>query len=307
MNIAIIGAGFSGAVLYDRLKKSNHNMKIFDKSRGSGGRCSTRYINDKKIDHGTPYFKGVSENFKSFCDQYVDRGILRALDDYYYPNNGINKICSSLIDDNDFYRDTKITKIYKKNEKWALKDQNNKSYENYDFLFITIPAPQILELDLDLPTYLEYIFSTVEYESVATLIVYSYRDIEFDLNSFYDLDFFRKIVDNSKKYKYDDFKSYLLHCNAKISQNITNKQEVQDIILNKFNQMDQKLKLDDNFHLVPHLWKYGFVSKSLDEDFLFEDDLSIGFCGDYFGEDNLQSAYDSALKLFEHFKYNLKV
>ena len=55
MKIAIIGAGFSGCNLYDNLKLQFEDITIFEKSRGVGGRLSTKYIDDKFIDHGTPF------------------------------------------------------------------------------------------------------------------------------------------------------------------------------------------------------------------------------------------------------------
>ena len=41
-NIAIIGAGISGLIAARNLIQK-HNVTIFDKSRGVGGRMSTRY------------------------------------------------------------------------------------------------------------------------------------------------------------------------------------------------------------------------------------------------------------------------
>ena len=48
-------------------------MKIlqFWKSRGVGGRLSTKYIDDKFIDHGTPFLIPITEDLKSFCSDLV--------------------------------------------------------------------------------------------------------------------------------------------------------------------------------------------------------------------------------------------
>ena len=46
MKIAIIGAGFSGCNLYNNLKDKYENITIFEKSRGVGGRLSTKYIEE---------------------------------------------------------------------------------------------------------------------------------------------------------------------------------------------------------------------------------------------------------------------
>ncbi|MDO9620329.1 MAG: FAD-dependent oxidoreductase, partial [Moraxellaceae bacterium] len=41
-SIAIIGAGMSGLSCASALQQLGHNVTVFDKSRGMGGRMSTR-------------------------------------------------------------------------------------------------------------------------------------------------------------------------------------------------------------------------------------------------------------------------
>ncbi|MFM7982260.1 MAG: NAD(P)-binding protein, partial [Candidatus Fonsibacter sp.] len=54
-NIAIIGAGFSAATLSYFLKE---DLIFYEKSRGVGGRCSTRRVDNIGLfDHGLQYIK----------------------------------------------------------------------------------------------------------------------------------------------------------------------------------------------------------------------------------------------------------
>ena len=41
---------------------------------------------------------------------------------------------------------TKIEKILKKNGEWYLSDQNKKNYRNYDWIILSLPAEQSLQL-----------------------------------------------------------------------------------------------------------------------------------------------------------------
>ena len=77
MKIAIIGAGFSGCNLYDNLKLKYEDITIFEKSRGVGGRLSTKYIDDKFIDHGTPFLIPITEDLKSFCSDLVRNKVIK--------------------------------------------------------------------------------------------------------------------------------------------------------------------------------------------------------------------------------------
>jgi len=56
LNIAIIGAGIAGITAARTLVKAGHRVHVFEKSRGAGGRMSTRDTNFGTFDHGAQYF-----------------------------------------------------------------------------------------------------------------------------------------------------------------------------------------------------------------------------------------------------------
>jgi renalase len=56
LNIAIIGAGIAGITAARTLANAGHHVQVFEKSRGPGGRMSTRESNFGTFDHGAQYF-----------------------------------------------------------------------------------------------------------------------------------------------------------------------------------------------------------------------------------------------------------
>jgi renalase len=56
LNIAIIGAGIAGITAARTLAQAGHHVHVFEKSRGAGGRMSTREGAFGTFDHGTQYF-----------------------------------------------------------------------------------------------------------------------------------------------------------------------------------------------------------------------------------------------------------
>lgn len=52
-------------------------------------------------------------------------------------------------------------------------DENHNIYEDFDLLFITIPAPQILEMQIELPDDFKQKLSRIKYDSIFSLILYS--------------------------------------------------------------------------------------------------------------------------------------
>jgi len=68
MRIAIIGAGVSGLCAARKLKDAGLSVSLFDKSRGAGGRLSTRYAGEHEFDHGAQYFTIKDPKFKEIVD-----------------------------------------------------------------------------------------------------------------------------------------------------------------------------------------------------------------------------------------------
>ena len=65
MKIAVIGAGMAGLTVARNLQ-SFAEVTVFDKSKGTGGRLSSRSFAEGWIDHGAPYFSADSQDFLDF-------------------------------------------------------------------------------------------------------------------------------------------------------------------------------------------------------------------------------------------------
>lgn len=294
MKIAIIGAGFSGCNLYDNLKLQFDDITIFEKSRGVGGRLSTKYIDDKFIDHGTPFLIPITEDLKSFCSDLVRNKVIKNRYDEFLPINGMNKICKFLIDEENLKTNTKIIEAKFVDNKWNLIDENNNHYTDFDKLFLTIPATQILEMNIDLEEDIKNELEKINYDSVFSLILYSNENIKLDENLIYENSCVENIINNSRKYLYKDFSSYVIHSTKKFANevNTKTKEEILEIFLNSFEEKTKEhLK---TFNLIPHLWKFAFVKNSLDMSYYLNESKNLGICGDYFNFSNVEASLTSS-------------
>ena len=298
MNIAIIGAGFSGCNLYNNLIKKNHKITIFDKARGVGGRLSTKYLGEYFLDHGTSSFEAKNEQFKSFCLELEKNHILKLENNRFYPTKGINKVCSFLINKADLKTNQKIKKLELINKKWQITNSQNEIFEGFDKVILTIPAPQILELDLNISEKLKNKLLQVTYNSIFSLIVYGDKKVNNKKLLENNNKLFEKIIDNSLKYNYKDFYSYVFHCKSSFSNenNHLSKEDILKKILDENKDLNLKSFEEDN-KIIPHLWKYAKVDNFLDDEYLYEDGL--GICGDYFKGNNLEASYLSSLSLLK--------
>ena len=301
MKIAIIGAGISGCNLYFNLKEKYDEITLFDKSRGTGGRLSTKYISLKDetrfIDHGTPFFIPQTDELKDFSLYLSSENILKNRYDKFLPKNGINKMCSFLIEKEDLVTQTKITKAKFENSKWSLEDDNQNIYSDFDMLFLTIPATQILEMDISLDDDLKSQLQSVKYDSRFTLILHSNDEINLNENIVLENENVLDVIDNSKKYHYKDFSSYVIHSTNEFANEHNNKSKEEIFEIFKESLSDNALNEISVFKQIPHLWKYAFAKTSLDMPYYFNEDSKLGICGDYFHLNNIEGSYLSSSML----------
>ncbi|MDB5868305.1 MAG: dependent oxidoreductase [Polaromonas sp.] len=63
-HIAVVGAGIAGITCARTLVQAGHRVTVFEKSKGAGGRMSTRDTEFGGFDHGTQYFTVRDERFE---------------------------------------------------------------------------------------------------------------------------------------------------------------------------------------------------------------------------------------------------
>lgn len=81
--VAVVGAGLAGAAAARRLKDAGHDLQVFDKARGPGGRLATRraeWVDRQdaarmtRLDHGAPGFAVGDPRFASAVDEAIAAG-----------------------------------------------------------------------------------------------------------------------------------------------------------------------------------------------------------------------------------------
>lgn len=76
MRVIIVGAGLSGLMAAQSLHQQGHDVTVFDKGRGVGGRLATRRIGNATLDHGAQFFTVRSETFSRHVDGWLRAGVV---------------------------------------------------------------------------------------------------------------------------------------------------------------------------------------------------------------------------------------
>jgi|AntAceMinimDraft_1070359.scaffolds.fasta_scaffold18955_2 hypothetical protein len=164
--IAVIGAGLAGVMVATALDAlPGVNVTIFDKSRGMGGRMSTRRSETHSFDHGVPFFTARDPGFVAFLQTFLASGhiadwrpqvVTLALGEkayrrmWYEPHYvgvpQMNSLAKAIAADLEVVRGVEIGQISGVPGDWQLKTQQGESLGSFDWVVITAPAEQAQRL-----------------------------------------------------------------------------------------------------------------------------------------------------------------
>ncbi|XP_019394162.1 PREDICTED: renalase isoform X5 [Crocodylus porosus] len=169
----VVGAGLSGslcaALLRRALPPGALRVELWDKARGAGGRAATsRSPADPRCtaDLGAQYITlspSYAQRHRSFYDDLLAHGVLKPLTapikgmvmkegalNFMTPQ-GTSSIAKHYLRESgaDVFYERHVTQIYLRDGKWEVCEKAGSS-ELFDIVILTIPVPQILQLQGDI-------------------------------------------------------------------------------------------------------------------------------------------------------------
>ena len=317
-SFCVIGSGISGATIANLLNKK-HNVDLYDKARGLGGRSSFKRLDKiRGFDHGTQYFSPKTPEFKKFTKKLIEKKILKIwegnhkfLSDKKKENKkhvkvigrkGNNDISKYLLKNVRCYFQSELKKINFQNRKWNL-IFNNGEIRNYENLILTCPFPQLKKLS---KKYIKnsFIKEKVKMDANITILM-EIKKTNLGYSSFLFND---RILgwagyENSKKRfksKTDlwTLQSTFNWANKKINQNKVLKKTNAKILIDKFFKLTG-IKRTKVLFSLNHGWKYSSNSKPLKLKSYWNSRLNLGVCADWFNGPRLESGWISANDLYK--------
>ena len=164
--IAVIGAGLSGLVCAHVLGDVA-KVRLFEKSRGCGGRMSTRRHEAFQFDHGAQFFTAKSKSFESFLQPYIAAGVVARWDarfveisgdginsrrswsgehPHYVGVPGMNALGRALGEELDISLGTRVEQICGGPGDWRLRDAEGRDLGRFDWVVSSVPARQVSAL-----------------------------------------------------------------------------------------------------------------------------------------------------------------
>ncbi len=149
MRIAIVGAGMAGMSCAKRLVELGHDVALYDKGRGPGGRMATRRIEQDgrtlRFDHGAQYFTVRDPHFAKQVDHWEQAGVVarwpEAGEDAWVGTPAMNAPLKAIASELDVHFGVRIDALGRTAHGWMLTGDRAPE-ASFDAVVIALPAEQ---------------------------------------------------------------------------------------------------------------------------------------------------------------------
>ncbi len=154
--IAVVGAGMAGLACAEKLKASGHEVHLFDKGRGPGGRMSTRRVTigdgEVSFDHGAQYFTARDPAFLTQVKGWQKHGLVApwpaAGDDAWVGTPAMNAPIANLSARLGVQFSSRVDRLVRLASGWRLQG-DDVAPNIYNAVIIAVPAEQVPALVTD--------------------------------------------------------------------------------------------------------------------------------------------------------------
>jgi renalase len=326
MNIAIIGSGIAAATLTAYLRRARPDvaLQIFEKSRGVGGRMSTRRREPWAFDHGVPFFTARTKSFQQMLKAFQSEGVIDEwhpkvitmakgkkpynrdwFEPHYVSLPTMNQLCKALLDEQPVRFQQTINKIEGEPGAWTLDTAEGENFGPFNLVVSTAPAEQtqvIFQNVAESPR--------VDFEPCFTLMVkgpVGYQP-RFDAAKINDGNI-KWLTWCDRKPGRSSHPSLVAHATGQYSRTHfdADRDSVKEALALELNVL-----LPDIFSgPIPvestdiHRWKYATVIEPLGDPFWMDPSGSLAACGDWFLGNEVEHAFTSASTLAKHISEGL--
>ena len=314
--IAVIGAGLSGATVAAALTNAGYSVRIFEKSRGMGGRMATRRSSGFEFDHGAQYFTVKSEVFGKAVKGWVNKGLAAPWEarfasleagnlrlkpqrmPRYVGIPRMNSIVREMLNGIEVELNTRVVRAFRSGKYWALESEDCAIDDSFDALIMAIPPAQARELLGPVANSFSGKLDTVMDACWAVLAAFDGPvDLAFDA-AFVNGSSLSWIARNSSKPARRDRESWVLHGSREWSREKVEAEPefvLQELLDEFFRQTGIKAAVPS--WSSAHRWLYAQASEPLMDGCLWDPEIGLGLCGDWCRGSRVEGAFLSGKDL----------
>ncbi|MFT5525581.1 MAG: renalase [Pirellulaceae bacterium] len=314
--VAVIGAGISGLILARTLEDAGVPVTVFEKSRGVGGRMSTRRTQDGlRFDHGAQYFTARDESFKQCVRSWVDHEVVQRWQapivvlengiikeeksdtDRFVAVPGMNAICRYLARDLDIRFETQVAPLQRKSDLWHVASKEGMSLGTFDVAIVSAPAGQTAELLQASPSLAARARAVKMHECWAVMLAFQESlGREFGGAFVHGSPLSWIARNSSKPGRESEPETWVLHASSDWTRDHLEESPavVEGRLLAAFWQVVGLPPKTEQFSAT-HRWRFALPPDPLAESCLFEPEMKVGACGDWCAGPRVEGAFLSGI------------
>ena len=298
MRIGIVGAGIAGQACADVLVSQGHEVSLFDKGRGPGGRMSTRRVGtalgEASFDHGAQYFTARDARFRKAVDGWKARGVVArwpaAGGDAWVGVPTMNAVIRNMTQSRNVTFGNAVRSIEKDSGKWRFRFSEETS-ESFDVAVVAVPAEQAAPLlslhDLDLARRALRAWS----KPCWTAMIAFEEPVAAERDVYRDLGILGWAARNSAKPGRGGPESWVLQANSRWSEeHLEDDPEAVCRRLHDALGAELGTVLPAAVTMSAHRWRFAMAAGTGDE-YLWSEDARLAVCGDWLIAPRVESAW----------------
>ena len=318
-NIAIIGAGITGAACAYHLSEHGLNPTVFEKSRGVGGRLATRSIDNKfSFDHGAQYYTIKNTQFASLIEAAVGKNdcaewfprlaenVAQYNKSMFVGTPKMGSFLQPLFANTNLIFKEEITRISLAGKSWNLINSDG-PLRGFDIVVSTIPAPQAKILFEGILPEAQLLDTVVMSPCWALMIAFETSlNFEFDIWRSENSNISWLSRNSSKPCRTPIPDSWICHASPKwSSENIEKtKEEVCQAMIRMLTDI-HGCRLPKTLFEIAHRWRYAQATSILGKPYLTNSGKTLYVAGDWCLGSRVEAGFESGFSVAQSIISNL--
>lgn len=320
--IAIVGSGLSGLTAGIRLREQGHAVKVFEKSRGPGGRMAAKRVSGGSADMGAQYFTARNPEFLPFLREYAGEQTFSAWpgrfgfrneqgewssfpeEPRYVGTPRMTAITRALSAHVEVVPETRVATMSRTDLGWTLSDTGGSRLGEFDQVIITAPPAQARALlaDSKLPDLAGRLDEPVEKVLPCWAVAAHFSQAPWDMHEGMRVEhpvLYWVANNSSKPAREDSGQWWVLHAAPDwTEQHVdTPPREVANLMVEAFRDLAGFRGEPDD--VVTHRWLYARSENGDQPGHLWFPDDNIGIAGDWLSGGRVEGAFNSACGLVD--------
>lgn len=307
-SVAIVGAGLSGIVAARDLAAVGFRVRVFEKSRGVGGRMATRRGDAGAFDHGAQYLRATGADFAREVAALEAQGVLAR-----WPVEGgvhvgmpgmsapVKRLAEGLARENAIETGFAVAAVDGEPGRRFVRSAEGALAGPFAVVLVAAPAPQTQALLAPLDTALADAVAQAAYEPTIALMLRfapGSAAAPFEGAARFDHPAVAWIADDGAKPGREGAGArFVVHATSAYSRTHLERDPA-EIAASLAAEAGRLLRArGEPLAAIGHRWRYARVSRAVGEPCLWDPAAGIGACGDWCLGPRIEAAYDSGRAL----------